>query len=67
MQVVGAVGWGNARLPIPSDMVPVIADLIRRTWAEPADRPNFSEIISVLKPLQHASYIAQIAQVNHHV
>ncbi|CAL8464074.1 g3609 [Coccomyxa elongata] len=54
MQVVGAVGYENRRLDIPDTMHATIADLIRSTWQEPADRPNFSEIIDILKPLQHA-------------
>jgi hypothetical protein len=53
--VVGAVGWANARLPLPPSLAPVIAALIERTWAEPGDRPSFSEVIDFLKPLQHAS------------
>ena len=54
-QVVGAVGWANARLPLPPTLAPVIAALIESTWAGPADRPSFSEIIDFLKPLQHSS------------
>lgn len=53
--MVGAVGWANARLPLPPSLPPVIAALIERTWAEPGDRPSFSEVIDFLKPLQHAS------------
>ncbi|BDA49200.1 probable serine/threonine-protein kinase SIS8 [Coccomyxa sp. Obi] len=53
MQVVGAVGYENRRLEIPDTMHATISDLIRSTWEEPAARPNFSEIIDILKPLQH--------------
>lgn len=57
-QVVGAVGWGNMRLELPESMHPTIASLIKRTWSEPAERPNFSDIIDILKPLQHAMAVA---------
>ncbi|KAK9918746.1 hypothetical protein WJX75_006516 [Coccomyxa subellipsoidea] len=58
MQVVGAVGWGNMRLELPESMHPTIASLIKRTWSEPAERPNFGDIIDILKPLQHAMAVA---------
>ena len=32
-----------------------MAALIDRTWADPASRPSFSEIIDILKPLQHGN------------
>lgn len=32
MQVVGAVGYQDCRLDIPSDMDPVIAKIIRKCW-----------------------------------
>ncbi|KAK9814388.1 hypothetical protein WJX72_005059 [[Myrmecia] bisecta] len=51
MQVVGAVGWGNARLPIPEDISPQMQSLIASCWAEPEDRPSFEQIISILKPI----------------
>ena len=54
-QVVGAVGWANARLDLPPSLAPPMAALIERTWAGPASRPSFSEIIDILKPLQHAN------------
>lgn len=56
--MVGAVGWGNMRLELPEAMHSTIASLIRRTWADPAERPNFSEIIDTLKPLQHAMAVS---------
>ena len=51
-QVVGAVGWGHARLPLPEGVHPVLRALIERCFAEPAERPSFSEILDILKPLQ---------------
>ena len=51
MQVVGAVGWDNARLPVPETLPPAIASLILQSWAEPAERPGFGDIIDRLKPL----------------
>ena len=55
MQVVGAVGWANARLVLPPTLAPPMAALIERTWADPASRPSFSEIIDILKHLQHVN------------
>ncbi|KAK9832796.1 hypothetical protein WJX81_001956 [Elliptochloris bilobata] len=52
MQVVGAVGWGHARLPLPDGVHPVLRSLIARCFAEPAERPSFSEVLDILKPLQ---------------
>eukprot|EP00252_Welwitschia_mirabilis_P020620 TRINITY_DN5089_c0_g1_i2.p1 TRINITY_DN5089_c0_g1~~TRINITY_DN5089_c0_g1_i2.p1 ORF type:complete len:920 (+),score=235.47 TRINITY_DN5089_c0_g1_i2:638-3397(+) len=53
MQVVGAVGFQHRRLDIPSDMNPVIADIIVKCWHnDPKMRPSFAEIMAVLKPLQ---------------
>jgi hypothetical protein len=49
VQVVGAVGWGNARLEVPADVDPGICDLIHRCWRDPEDRPSFGDIIAVLK------------------
>ena len=51
-QVVGAVGWGHARLPLPDGVHPVLRALIGRCFADPAERPSFSEILDILKPLQ---------------
>ena len=51
MQVVGAVGWANARLPLTDDMHPALKNLIASCWRQPQDRPGFGDIIAVLKPL----------------
>ncbi|KAL3133959.1 hypothetical protein ABBQ32_008406 [Trebouxia sp. C0010 RCD-2024] len=51
MQVVGAVGWANARLPLTDDMHPALKNLIAACWRQPQDRPGFGDIIAVLKPL----------------
>ena len=51
LQVVGAVGWGNAQLPLTDDMQPVLRGLIKSCWGQPQDRPGFGEIIAILKPM----------------
>jgi len=51
-QVVGAVGWGHARLPLPDGVHPVLRALIARCFDDPAERPSFSDILDMLKPLQ---------------
>lgn len=51
VQVILKVGSQNARLTIPDSVDPRAAELIRRTWAEPSDRPTFSEIYGILEPL----------------
>ena len=50
-QVVGAVGWGNAQLPLTDDMQPVLKGLIKQCWGQPQDRPSFGDIIAILKPM----------------
>eukprot|EP00850_Spirogloea_muscicola_P013107 SM000087S23389 [mRNA] locus=s87:479195:485097:+ [translate_table: standard] len=53
MQVVGAVGFMERALPIPSDMEPNIATLIERCCKrDPKERPPFQEISAILKGLQ---------------
>ena len=49
VQVVGAVGWGNARLPIPEDIAPELKDLLEACWDEPTVRPGFEGVLNVLK------------------
>ncbi len=49
MQVVGAVGFANERLPVPEGTKPAMADLMSRCFGTAEDRPSFSEIISLLK------------------
>ena len=49
VQVVGQVGFGKARLPIPGTVPPAIADLIEKCWSEdPLTRPDFGSIIDSL-------------------
>jgi hypothetical protein len=49
MQVVGSVGWNNERLAVPANAHPAVRELLTRCFGPPADRPSFSEIISILK------------------
>ncbi len=51
LQVVGAVGWANAQLPLTDDMQPTLKNLIASCWRQPQDRPSFGEIIAILKPM----------------
>jgi serine/threonine protein kinase len=41
MQVVGAVGWNNQRLPIPDEAPAAVRDLIDACFGEPGGRPSF--------------------------
>ena len=54
-QVLGLVGWGNARLPIPTDlslpMRQLMSDCMER---EPTQRPNFEDIIMALRSMRQA-------------
>ncbi|XXG64703.1 hypothetical protein AAC387_Pa05g2584 [Persea americana] len=51
-QVVAAVGFKSRRLEIPSDVNPQVAAIIESCWAnEPWQRPSFSAIMELLKPL----------------
>lgn len=53
MQVVGAVGFQCRNLDIPTDLDPIVVNLIRWCWqSNPASRPSFEDIMSTLKPLQ---------------
>lgn len=47
-QVVGAVGWANQRLEPTEDCPKIFADLIRRCFLEPENRPSFEEAIQIL-------------------
>ncbi|KAK9815543.1 hypothetical protein WJX72_005453 [[Myrmecia] bisecta] len=49
MQVVGAVGWGDARLDIPDDVPADLAQLIRQCFDLPEQRPSFDDAIRLLK------------------
>ena len=53
IQVVGAVGYNRQRLPIPDDVQPEIAALLKDCWSEePQQRPSFQEIIRRLSELK---------------
>lgn len=55
MQVVGAVGFQQRRLDIPSGVDPAVAEIIKRCWqTDPRMRPSFSEIMAALRPLLKA-------------
>lgn len=52
MQVVGAVGFQNRRLPIPSGLDPRVSELITACWCDaPERRPSFEDILKATKPL----------------
>ncbi|GBG66126.1 hypothetical protein CBR_g55470 [Chara braunii] len=53
MQVVGAVGFQNRCLTIPDNVDPSVASIIQDCFShDPKDRPSFSELLDLLKPLQ---------------
>lgn len=53
MQVVGAVGFQNRRLDIPSNLDPLVARIIWECWqTDPNLRPSFAQLAVALKPLQ---------------
>uniref|UniRef100_A0A0D9XVA2 non-specific serine/threonine protein kinase n=1 Tax=Leersia perrieri TaxID=77586 RepID=A0A0D9XVA2_9ORYZ len=53
MQVVGAVGFMDHRLDIPSDVDPQWASMIERCWdSDPQRRPSFQELLDQLRDLQ---------------
>ncbi|XP_068660974.1 uncharacterized protein [Aristolochia californica] len=53
MQVIGAVGFMNQRLEIPSDMDPQWASVIQSCWhSDPHCRPTFQELLEKFKDLQ---------------
>ncbi|KAF5195571.1 Serine/threonine-protein kinase EDR1 [Thalictrum thalictroides] len=53
MQVIGAVGFMNQRLEIPSDVDPQWASLIESCWqSEPQCRPTFQQLLEKFKDLQ---------------
>ena len=59
VQVVGQVGFGGARLPIPATVPPAIASLIEACWAEdPTARPDFEGIIDSLTAFLRADAAA---------
>uniref|UniRef100_J3NA73 non-specific serine/threonine protein kinase n=1 Tax=Oryza brachyantha TaxID=4533 RepID=J3NA73_ORYBR len=53
MQVVGAVGFMDHRLDIPSDVDPQWASMIESCWdSDPQCRPSFQELLDQLRDLQ---------------
>jgi serine/threonine protein kinase len=53
MQVIYVVGVLGDRLPVPQNAPPPLARLLRACWQEdPAARPGFKDILSVLKAEQ---------------
>ncbi|KAG8093113.1 hypothetical protein GUJ93_ZPchr0012g20790 [Zizania palustris] len=53
MQVIGAVGFMNHRLDIPSETDPQWASLIMSCWeSDPRHRPSFQELLERLRELQ---------------
>nr|BBF89998.1 putative EDR1 [Oryza rufipogon] len=53
MQVVGAVGFMDHRLDIPSDVDPHWASMIESCWdSDPQRRPSFQELLDQLRDLQ---------------
>ncbi|XP_073526442.1 uncharacterized protein [Phyllobates terribilis] len=52
MQVIGAVGFMNQRLEIPSDVDVRWAAIIKSCWqSDPRSRPSFQELLKTLKDL----------------
>jgi hypothetical protein len=53
MQVIGAVGFMNQRLEIPTDTDPFWTSLILSCWeTDPQSRPSFQELLEKLRELQ---------------
>ncbi|XP_047091269.1 RGS domain-containing serine/threonine-protein kinase A-like [Lolium rigidum] len=53
MQVIGAVGFMDHRLEIPSDVDPQWASMIESCWdSDPQLRPSFQELLERLRELQ---------------
>ncbi|TKW02416.1 hypothetical protein SEVIR_8G242700v4 [Setaria viridis] len=53
MQVIGAVGFMDQRLDIPSDTDPQWASMIESCWdSDPRKRPSFLELLDRLRDLQ---------------
>lgn len=53
MQVIGAVGFMNQRLEIPTDVDPQWASIIESCWlSEPQLRPSFQELMEKLREVQ---------------
>uniref|UniRef100_M8C131 non-specific serine/threonine protein kinase n=1 Tax=Aegilops tauschii TaxID=37682 RepID=M8C131_AEGTA len=53
MQVIGAVGFMDYRLEIPTDVDPQWASMIQNCWdSDPQRRPSFQELLERLRKLQ---------------
>lgn len=53
VQVVGAVGWGNARLQIPTTLPQAIRALMASCMeSDPQKRPDFEQIIVALRSIR---------------
>ncbi|KAM3334747.1 hypothetical protein ACQJBY_029272 [Aegilops geniculata] len=53
MQVIGAVGFMDYRLEIPTDVDPQWASMIQNCWdSDPQRRPSFQELLERLRELQ---------------
>ncbi|KAG2629977.1 hypothetical protein PVAP13_3KG513600 [Panicum virgatum] len=60
MQVIGAVGFMNQRLDIPSDVDPQWTSIILSCWeSDPQQRPSFQELLERLRELQRHYAIQQ--------
>ncbi|XP_031497119.1 uncharacterized protein LOC116262146 isoform X1 [Nymphaea colorata] len=58
MQVIGAVGFMNQRLELPSNLDPRWVAIIESCWhSDPQQRPTFQELLEKLKELQR-QYVA---------
>jgi hypothetical protein len=71
MQVVGAVGFAGQRLQLPAELEPAVARIILACWkTNSRDRPSFSEVLEMLRPLKElpvcgpAAAVAPAAAVN---
>ncbi|XP_072995108.1 uncharacterized protein [Typha latifolia] len=59
IQVIGAVGFMNQRLELPSDLDPQWMSIIESCWhSEPQCRPSFQELLEKFKDLQR-QYVVQ--------
>lgn len=60
MQVIGAVGFMNQRLDIPSDVDPQWTSIILSCWdSDPQQRPSFQELLEKLRELQRLYTVQQ--------
>ncbi|ONM33340.1 PAS domain-containing protein tyrosine kinase family protein [Zea mays] len=60
MQVIGAVGFMNQRLDIPSEVDPQWRSIILNCWeSDPQQRPSFQELLERLRELQRRYAIQQ--------